>query len=221
MLCVIYANLGISFDQRSPMAKNQYLFIIFLILPFLSSAQQESVKIQDKPVNGISLPAHIVDGDTLPYINLTPVICISTRTFKNKKEQQRWERTKYNVKKVYPYAILAAAKLKEFDRILATIPTQRERDRFMKEAEDHLTDEFAEELKKLTVSQGKVLIKLIDRETGKTTYDVVKKMRGSFSAFMWQSLAVMFNSNLKSEYDAEGDDKSIELAIRLIEDGQF
>ncbi|HET6226627.1 MAG TPA: DUF4294 domain-containing protein [Bacteroidia bacterium] len=197
------------------------LIFTLLFLPLFTLAQQEPVKTTDSPVKGVSLPAHIVDGDTLPYINLAPVICTTTRVFKNKKEQQRWERTKYNVKKVYPYAILAAAKLKEYDRILATIPTQRERDSYMKEAEDHLTDEFGEELKKLTVTQGRILIKLIDRETGKTTYDVVKSMRGNFSAYMWQGIALMFNSNLKADYDAEGDDKSIELAIRLVEDGQF
>jgi hypothetical protein len=200
--------------------RNSFIFFLF-ILPLLSWAQQEPVNSTDTPVKGISLRAHVINGDTLPYINLAPVICSSPRVFKNKREQQRWERTKYNVKKVYPYAILAAAKLKEYDRILATIPNKRERDNYMKEAEAHLSDEFGEELKKLTVTQGRVLIKLIDRETGKTTYDVVKNMRGSFSAFMWQGLALMFNSNLKSEYDAEGDDKSIELAIQLIEDGQF
>jgi hypothetical protein len=201
------------------MARKQIL--IFLFLPLFSWAQQGPVKSPDIPLKGLSLPAHIINGDTVGYINLNPVICSSTRVFKNKKDQQRWERTKYNVKKVYPYAILAAAKLKEYDRILATIPTQRERDHYMKEAEDHLTDEFGDELKKLTVTQGRVLIKLIDRETGKTTYDVVKNMRGGFSAFMWQSVALLFNSNLKEDYDAEGEDKSIELAIKLIEDGQF
>jgi hypothetical protein len=201
------------------MARKQIL--IFLFLPLFSWAQQEPVKSTDVPLKGLSLPAHIINGDTIPYINLHPVICSSARVFKNKRDQQRWERTKYNVKKVYPYAILAAAKLKEYDRILAQIPTQRERDLYMKEAEDHLTDEFGDELKKLTVTQGRVLIKLIDRETGKTTYDVVKNMRGSFSAFMWQSVALLFNSNLKEDYDPEGEDKSIELAIKLIEDGQF
>jgi hypothetical protein len=201
------------------MARKQIL--IFLFFPLFSWAQQEPVKSTDVPLKGLSLPAHIINGDTVPYINLRPVICTTDRIFKNKREQQRWERTKYNVKKVYPYAILAAAKLKEYDRILAQLPTQHERDEYMKAAEDHLTDEFGDELKKLTVTQGRVLIKLIDRETGKTTYDVVKNMRGSFSAFMWQSVALLFNSNLKEDYDAEGDDKSIELAIKLIEDGQF
>ena len=71
------------------------------------------------------------------------------------------------------------------------------------------------------MNQGRILIKLIDRETGKTTYDIVKNMRGSFSAAMWQGVAIVFNSSLKSDYDAEGEEKNIELAIRMIEDGQF
>ena len=66
-----------------------------------------------------------------------------------------------------------------------------------------------------------MLIKLVDRETGKTTYNVVKEMRGSFSAFMWQGVALMFNSSLKSEYDPDGDDRAVEEAIKLVENGDF
>ncbi len=201
------------------MAKKRFIFL--LLLPLSAIGQHEPIHGDNSPSQGLVLKAHIIDGDTLPYVYLSPVFTEGTRVFKNKREQQRWERTKYNVKKVYPYAILAAAKLKEYDRILATIPNQHEKEIYMKHAESCLTREFGDELKKLTVSQGKVLIKLIDRETGKTTYDVVKNMRGSFSAVMWQGLALMFNSNLKEEYDAMGDDRSIELAIKLIEDGQF
>nr|MDQ3049185.1 DUF4294 domain-containing protein [Bacteroidota bacterium] len=122
---------------------------------------------------------------------------------------------------VYPYAILAAAKLKEYDRILSQIEDVKEREKYMKIAEKQLKKEFGEELKKLSVNQGRILIKLIDRETGKTTYDVVKDMRGSFSAFMWQGVALMFNSSLKSDYDGTGEDKAIEAAIVMIENGEL
>ena len=141
--------------------------------------------------------------------------------FKNYKQRAAWDRLKYNVKKVYPYAILASAKLKDYDRVMATIPTESGRKAFMKQAEKDLKNEFQDELKNLTVTQGRILIKLIDRETGKTTYDIVKCMRGSFSAAMWQGVALVFNSSLKSDYDADGDEKNIEMAIKLIEDGQF
>lgn len=160
-------------------------------------------------------------GDTIPYGLLPTVTCYVPRVFKNKREAAKWEKLKYNVKKVYPYAILASAKLQEYDQLLAKIPNENDRQKYMKQAEKQLKDQFGNELKNLTISQGRILIKLIDRQTGKTTFDVVKDLRGSFSAFMWQSVAVMFNSSLKDDYDGAGEDKAIEDAIRLIENGDF
>ena len=75
------------------------LIFALLFLPVFSWAQQEPVKTPDSRFKGVSLPAHIIDGDTIPYVNLAPVLCMGERTFKSKKDQQRWERTKYNVKK--------------------------------------------------------------------------------------------------------------------------
>jgi hypothetical protein len=194
--------------------------ILFLLFPLLSQSQELPVKDPQVSVKGFLVPTTVYEGDTIPYITLSPVNCYADRVFKNKRQAEVWTRTKYNVKKVYPYAILAAAKLKEYDRLLAQM-SESDRAKYTKLAENQLKAEFTEELKKLTMSQGKILIKLIDRETGKTTYDVVKEMRGSFSAFMYQGVALMFNSNLKAEYDPLGDDKAIEDAIRLVESGDF
>ncbi|MEO6904642.1 MAG: DUF4294 domain-containing protein [Bacteroidia bacterium] len=193
------------------MAKN--ILIVLLLFPLLSWAQTI-------PTNGQVVRGVIIDGDTIPYIVLPVVETYSDRIFKNQREKAKWERLRYNVKIVYPYAIMAAARLKEYDRVLSQIANLKEREVYTKDAEAHLKKEFGDDLKKLTVSQGRILIKLIDRETGKTTYDVVKNMRGSFSAFMWQSVAIMFNSSLKYDYDPKGDDQLIETAIKLIEDGQ-
>jgi hypothetical protein len=177
---------------------------------------------QNKNLNiPLRFPAIIYEGDTIPYIILPPVNCFTPRKFKNKKEAAKWTRLLYNVKKVYPYSILAAARLKEYDRILATIPNENDRKKYMKKVEKELQVEFADELKNLTITQGRILIKLINRQTGKTTYDIIKEMRGAFSAFMWQGLASLFNSTLKADYDASGEDKAIEEAIWLIENGYF
>jgi len=111
--------------------------------------------------------------------------------------------------------------LKEYDQLLSQFSNENEKKKYMKRAEKQLKEEFGGELKQLTMSQGRILIKLIDRETGQTSYDVVKSMRGSFSAFMWQGLALMFNSNLKDDYDAEGEDIAIERAIKMIEGGEL
>jgi hypothetical protein len=196
---------------------------IFFVLLFCSSFAQT----QQEPQKGLVLPAGSVlvkttvyQGDTIPFATLPAVVCSTERVFKNRRQKAAWDRTKYNVKKVYPYAILAAAKLKEYDRVLAEMP-EYQRANYTKQAEKQLKKEFGDELKGLSITQGRILIKLIDRETGKTTYNVVKEMRGSFSAFMWQSVAVVFNSSLKTDYDPEGEDKNIEAAIRLIEAGEF
>lgn len=207
------------------------IFILILLFPLFSSAQNADKPIQEPstqtstqaptPFKGILTRSIYFEGETIPYIALAPVSCYGKRVFKNKREAAKWDRLKYNVKKVYPYAILAAAKLKEYDRVLATIPNENDRKKYMKVAEDQLKAQFGAELKNLTITQGRILLKLVDRETGKTTYTIVKEMRGSFSAFMWQSLSLLFNSSLKDEYDPEGEDKAIEQAISLIERGDF
>ncbi|MES2593362.1 MAG: DUF4294 domain-containing protein [Bacteroidota bacterium] len=206
---------------------NRIIIFIFL-LPFFSFAQgvapvvtPSAVQAPVLPGSGLVVRATLHNGDTIPYATLPSVVCFVPRVFKNKKDAAKWDRMKYNVKKVYPYAILAAARLKEYDKLLAQIPNENDRKRYMKLAEKQLKDEFGKELKNLTVTQGRLLIKLVDRETGKTTYDIVKDMRGSFSAFMWQGVAVMFNSSLKEDYNGAGEDKAIEDAIRLIEAGDF
>ncbi|MGB3946965.1 MAG: DUF4294 domain-containing protein [Bacteroidia bacterium] len=209
----------------------RYAIILFFLFPCLSISQndnstggplkktiQKGFKLTE---NSLMVRATIYYGDTIPFATLPTVNCYVPRVFKNKKDKAKWERLLYNVKKVYPYAILASAKLKEYDRLLVKIPNENERKRYMKVAEEQLKAEFGAELKKLTMTQGRILIKLIDRQTGKTTYDIVKEMRGSVSAFMWQSVAVVFSSNLKDDYDPKGEDKAIEDAIRLIENGDF
>ncbi len=197
------------------------VLILFLFLPLLVWAQAIAPKERDPVLNGFLVHSVIYEGDTIPYAVLPSVTCVTNRVFKTYRQYQAWNRLKYNVKKVYPYAILAAAKLKEYDRILATIPREIDRDAYMKLTEKQLKNQFGDEMKNLSVTQGRILIKLIDRETGKTTYDVVKKMRGSFSAFMWQGVALMFNSSLKADFDPDGDEKGIEIAIKMIEDGQL
>ena len=204
------------------MATRILLFLLFFFIPFAGMTQTNTTLKPAVPeIIGTLVETVYYEGDTIPYAKLGVVTCSADRVFKNYRQKAAWDRLKYNVKKVYPYAILASAKLKEYDRVLATIPSESGKKAFMKLAEKQLKNQFSDELKNLSVNQGRILIKLIDRETGKTTYDIVKNMRGSFSAAMWQGVAIVFNSSLKSDYDADGEEKNIELAIRMIEDGQF
>lgn len=196
------------------------IFLAVLTLPCNSQVNQ-SFDFTTKPENGFRTLAQVIEGDTLPLVNLDLVEVITTYVYKTKRQQEQWTRTKHNVKKVYPYAVIAAAKLKEYDKVLATMQEKHLRNTFIKYCEKDLRKEFEGQLTALTVTQGKILMKLLDRETGKTTYEIVKQMRGGFQATMWQAVAVVFGHNMKTKYDADSEDLMIERAIRLVETGQF
>ncbi len=125
----------------------------------------------------------------------------------------------HNVRRVYPYAKLAGIKFEEYNELLLELPTENQRKRAMKQAEMELRAQFEDELKRLTFSQGLILIKLVDRETSHTSYDVVREFRGMVSAVFWQGLGRLFGFNLRTEYDPEGEDKLIEEIVQMIEAG--
>jgi hypothetical protein len=137
----------------------------------------------------------------------------------SEKGKRNFDKLVWNVKKVYPYAKIAGLKLREYNDILAKVPSEGERRKIMKKAEKEIKDEFGSDLKNLTFSQGKILIKLLYRETGSSSYALVQELRGKFVAFFYQAFARLFGYNLKSTYDPEGEDKPIETIVKLIEKG--
>ena len=165
--------------------------------------------------------AEIIDGDTIWMADIDEVFIFPEKKFDNRRDHRRYSRLIRNVKATYPWAKLAGNKLEEVNEIMLTIESEKERKEYMKQVEQELKDEFEEDLKKMTVTQGRILLKLVDRETGSTSYELVKELRGSFSAFFWQALARLFGSNLKSEYDPYGEDRLIEEIIFLIDKGQI
>lgn len=197
------------------------LLFLFLSFPSYSQSGDDIILPTDKPKTLYKIWAEVINGDTVPSIRLPEVYIYGEYAYKNRKQYEAWTRTKFNVKKVYPFAILAAAKLKEYNQILEKIPDEKAKKAYMKTVEKELKAEFEQPLKELNMTQGKILLKLIDRETGNTSYDLVKDLRGGFQAFMWQGVARLFGSNMKSEYDPEGEDIMIERAIKLVEAGQF
>lgn len=202
--------------------KTKVLFpIVVFASQFLAAQNSEAYDIMNPPEHGIRLRAELLNGDTVPVVDLCSVDICTAFQFRTREQYELWTRTKYNVKIVYPYAIIAAAKLREYDYALQRIGDLRLKKAFIKACEKDLRNEFEDELKALTVSQGKILMKLIDREAGKTTYDVVKQMRGGFQAAMWQTLATIFGHNMKVHYDAKVEDIMIERAVKLVEAGRF
>ncbi len=165
--------------------------------------------------------AKIEHGDTTLIMTLPEVNVHAMRLFDSRRDIRKVERLIYHVKKAYPYAKLAGIKLQEYDKQLVNAKNDRERRRIMRKAEKELNEEFGGDLRNLTFTQGKILLKLIDRETGDTSYDLVKELRGGFTAFFYQGFARIWGYNLKSDYDPEGEDELIETIVTLIERGQL
>ena len=162
----------------------------------------------------------ILDGDTIPMVPLREVYVFSWKILDSKQARKMTKLMK-NVRIVYPYAKLAGMKLDEYEEILLQARNDRERREIMKRAEDEIEAEYGKELRDLTISQGKILIKLIDRECGESSYELVSDLRGEFRAVFYQTFARIFGYNLKVEYDPEGEDKDIEMIVTMIETGQL
>jgi hypothetical protein len=195
------------------------ILLIVLILTFYGL---KSVKAQEviKPIgknDTIMLPAIIVDGDTIPYIWLPTINIYTTRIFKSKREQIKYTKLRRDVTKVWPYAKLAGTMFNQLEKELKMTNDKRVQQALINKTEKEIMEKFEAELKKLTVTQGRILIKLIDRQTGNTSFKVVQDLKGKFSAFVWQSLARLFGSNLKSHYDPLGEDAEIEKIVVSLE----
>jgi hypothetical protein len=125
----------------------------------------------------------------------------------------------YNLKKVLPYSKIVAATVIQVEFKLASAKTEKERRRFIKTMEDSLWKRYEGDLRQMTITQGKLLFKLVDRETSNSTYYWIDSYRGSVSAFFWQGMARLFGTNLKSQYDPTGEDAIIEQIVSYIEKG--
>lgn len=191
------------------------LFTLSFTFVFSNLKAQKAIVIDGFKV----YPARIVDGDTLANILIKEVVVFPKRKFASKKDYRQYKRLVHNLKVVYPYAQIAKYKISEMDVHYRSLKTDKERKKYTKQVEQELRDEFEGQLVKLTISQGRLLIKLIDREVGKTTYAVIRDLKGGFSAIFWQSLARLFGSNLKTEFEAMGDDKLLNELIMMYELG--
>ena len=194
------------------------ILCLLLLTFFLDmSAQEDTIHINKYNY----LKSRVIEGDTLPHVYIGEVTVSPPWKFKSKRQHKRYSRLVVNVKKTLPYARLAKYRLDVIAHVIDTLPNEKAKKQYLKKAEKDLFEEFEKPLRKLTFSQGRMLIKLIDRETGDTSYDLIKDLKGGFSAFMWQSVARIFGSNLKSEFDSDGDDAMIEHIVIMIDNGML
>lgn len=163
----------------------------------------------------------VIDGDTVIHVGLRQIIIRPPFRFKSRKQYRRYSRLVRYVKKVYPYSLIVSEQLSDIHSHLGEYKTEKQKKAYLKKKEQELKDEFEGKLRKLTYTQGRILVKLINRETGYTTFAIVKELKGSLNAFFWQSVARLFGNNLKMEYDPKGDDKMIEDIVIRIENGEL
>lgn len=167
------------------------------------------------------LEAVVTGGDTVVRVDLPEARVNGRLDRRAMRRQEHYNKLMRNLLKVYPYAQITGELLREYEHDLSLIQRDNDRGLYLKLAEAELRAEFEAELKELTMSQGRLLIKLIDRETGRTSFDLVKELKGGFQAFMWQGLARIFGQDLRSGYDPVGDDRYVEHIVRRIERGEL
>jgi len=161
------------------------------------------------------------DGISLPEIEIKQVVIIGRPASAKKFPFNRYQRLIYNLKKVYPYALLIRAKLSEANDQLSRMPDEKERKKYLRQFEKNLFGEYEDDVRDMTITQGKLLIKLIDRETYNTSFDLIRQYRGNISAAFWQGIARIFGTNLKAEYDPFGEDAVMEIILNEIEAGNL
>lgn len=202
---------------------NYKRFVLILSLQAFSVLCVFSQEDADEPVMlpSVKVGKALVDGDSIQYMEMSNVYVYPEPSFKNKRQQQAYMRLVKNVKKVLPLAKQARQMLIETAEYIETIPTQKERDEHLKRVEASIVKEYKPKMKKLTFSQGKLLIKLVDRECNSTAYEAIQAFIGPFRSGMWQAFAWMFGASLKKGYDPEGVDRLTERVVLMVEAGQI
>lgn len=196
--------------------------LLIILFPLSLSAQTESGA-ADSPtfVPTVKVSKVLRDGDSLQYMEMSNVYVYPQLTFKNKKQEGSYMRLVKNVKTVLPIAKEVRQILIETSEYLETLPNKKAKDEHIKRVEEGIVRDYKPRMKKLTYSQGKLLIKLVDRECNSTAYEAMQAFLGPVRSGFWQAFAWMFGASLKKGYDAEGTDRLTERVVLMVEAGQL
>jgi len=195
--------------QEIPTQKTRWTFRLLIVLMFFSIpslAQDRKYGQYDT----LSVPIVIIGEDTMTYAELEMVYVFAKMTEEQQEKYRKWTRLRNAVYVTYPYAKKASLIFNDINAHLENIPDKKKRKAYIKSREHELKKEFGDPLTKLSVYQGKVLMKLINRETKNTCYEIIREFKGNHSAAFWQSVAWLFGSSLKQHYNAAGDDAEME-----------
>ena len=195
--------------------------LLFLILFLSFIAVRLDAQEQTTTIKGYLVPVCVYEGDTIPSMRMPTLYIYKPLKFKNKKKQQEYNRLVRNVKKTLPIAKEVNRAIIETYEFLQTLPDEKARQKHLSLVEKSVKEQYTPRMKKLTLAQGKLLIKLINRETSSSSYELVKAFLGPLKAGFYQAFAAIFGASLKKEYHPEDEDAMIERIIVLIENGQL
>lgn len=197
--------------------------LVFFIYVADSTGQIDSLKQSIDTLQGRSYLLQKVnrDGVTLPEVEIKEVTVYAHPQFAKKSDFRKYERLVTNLKKVYPYAKIVRNRLSKVNQDISNIKSEKERKDYLKKVEKEVFADYEGDIRDMTITQGRLLIKLIDRETQNTSYALIKDYRGKFAAAFWQGIARIFGTNLKEEYDPYGADSLIEIIIVEIDAGRL
>lgn len=196
------------------------LISILLLSAFIWKAQAQ----QAFPLShgkGYKLPVCVYKGDTIPYITLKNIYVYPEMRFKNNRQCRNYNKLVRDIKKTLPLAKEVRRAVIETYEYLQTLPDEKSKEAHIKLVEKGLKKQYTPKMKKLTFAQGKLLIKLVNRECNQSSYQLVKAFMGSFKAGFYQTFAALFGASLKKEYHPEDEDRMIERIIILVENGQI
>ncbi len=203
------------------------LRLLLIILFFLTSALRAGAQADTAPVRD-SLSDHVYvlrkvdrEGESLPEIEIKEVTVRARPPRQERAARRKFDRLEYNIRRVYPYALIVRYKLEEVNSELIALTDENEKKKYLKNVEKDVFGEYEDDLMDMTITQGRLLIKLIDRETQNTSYTLIRQYRGGLSAAFWQGIARIFGTNLKDEYDPYGEDALIEMIVNDLEDGRL
>jgi len=176
--------------------------LVTVLISQLSIAQNSDTLVEQKS-DSTDTFYYLIAGDTIPreYIDLDEVILLNKLEFNSKEDRKRYLILRRKTRKVYPYAKMAAERLTTMTERLKTIQKKSDKKRYTKRIQKYIEEEFSEKLKKFTRTEGQILSKLIHRQTGRTSFELVKELRTGWRAFWYNTTANLFDISLKDEYN--------------------
>ena len=200
------------------MKKLLFFIVLFVLIDFEAYSQSKE---NTTSINGYMVPVCVYQGDTIPSLRMPVLYVFKPLNLNSKKKRQQYTHLVRNVKRTLPIAKEVNRAIIETYEYLQTLPNDKAREKHLSQVEKSIKEQYTPVMKKLTFSQGKLLIKLVNRETDSSSYELVKAFLGPFKAGFYQAFAALFGASLKKEYHPEDEDAMTEQIVLMVESGQL